>query len=148
MDGHPVDPSAGRALNLLPRDAVVEYIVAGTADPRGHHALIINLLAMPVRHSVVVGMVTVEIIPRNKTVTTGAQTKSEAHANSAPPIGKSNTRAIPGTRRKWGPAAISIRVSPTYPGRPPNCVRVPAPTEAIVTEPSAIMERSPTPAIV
>ena len=81
MDSDPVDPGAGRTLNLLTRDAVIEHVVAGAADPCSHNAFIVDLLAMTVWHSVVVRMVIVEMIPRNKTVATCGQTKSETHTH-------------------------------------------------------------------
>jgi len=65
----------------------------------------------------------------------------------SPAKGKSYAWPVPGPRRQRRPPAIAAAVSPGHPGRSPNRVRRPAPAQAMVLKPPAIVERRPAPRI-
>src|ERR1039458_9769105 len=73
-----------------------------------------------------------------------AQTETEGAIDLAAVKGKSNSRSEPGSRRQRRPAAMAAAVPPADPGWSPHLVRRPAPAQAMVLEPPAIMERRPT----
>src|ERR1035441_3159929 len=61
--------------------------------------------------------------------------------------GKSDPGTEPGPRRQRRPTAMAAAIPPAYPGRSPYPIGCPAPAQAIVLEPTAIMERRPAPRI-
>src|ERR1039458_7521397 len=75
------------------------------------------------------------------------QAETERAIDLAAMEGKSNSRPEPRPRRQRRPAAMAAAIPPAYPGRSPHLVRRPAPAQAMVLEPTAIMERRPAPRI-
>src|ERR1035437_311696 len=76
-----------------------------------------------------------------------AQAETERAIDVAAMEGKSNSRPEPCPRRQRRPAAMAAAIPPADPGWSPHLVRRPAPAQAMVLEPPAIMERRPAPGV-
>src|ERR1041384_1823982 len=98
--------------------------------------------------SKVVQMVVMEMMPPNEGKAIPTQPETKAKPNRLTVVREPNSWRITGQGRQGGPAAIIVGVSPGNPGGTPNCVRRPAPAQAVMLEPAPIMEWRPAPGII
>src|ERR1035441_6662568 len=76
------------------------------------------------------------------------QAETEGAIDMAAVEGKSDPGPEPRPRRQRRPAAqMAAAIPPAHPGRSPHLVRRPAPAQAMVLEPAAIMEWRPAPGV-
>src|SRR6266571_7141841 len=131
--------------NAFHRNAPINDSVIITDNFRDRHSTVVEPCHVVAMHRVARQVEIAKIPRRNKGEATRSDREIEAESNRVTPASKSQT--WPETGRRWQrrPATIIIRISPGYPGRPPNTVRLPAPTQMRVTEPAAIVEWRPAP---
>src|SRR6266850_3468767 len=129
-------------------NSLINDFVVIADNLRDRHRTVVNPYHVLAMHRVARQVEIAKTPCRNKGEATRSDWEIEIESDRVTPVSETKARPETSRRRQGRPAAIVIRISPGYPGRRPNTVRLPAPTQMSMTEPTAIVERRPAPRII
>src|ERR1041385_3676995 len=139
---------AYRRNNSFPAHAIVHDPMVCPERGVRNHRMMEEARDMIAWHRMPPYMIIAKIMRGNEAKASPSQPKTKIGRARPALEAEASSNSEARSRRQRRPTAIIISRAPAHPGRPPDIIRTPAPSQARVPEPATIMKCRPAPGII